>query len=93
MPGRSRGQLALLQQQDVGFVIAGQMIGGRAANDPATDDGETGRRRSVISASQITVVSQSGFQSGQVLGGVFVVVDIQRRVSFRDHKPHGLAHQ
>ena len=43
MPGRAAGQLALLEQDDVGLVVAGQMIGGRAADDAAADDDDLRR--------------------------------------------------
>ena len=42
MPGRARGQPALLQQQHVGPAELAQMIGHRAADDAATDDDDAG---------------------------------------------------
>jgi len=38
MPGRARGQPALLQQQHLGLVVARQVIGGGTADDAAADD-------------------------------------------------------
>ena len=42
MPGRARGQPALLQQQHVGPAELAQMIGHRAADDAAADDDDAG---------------------------------------------------
>ena len=45
MPGRAAGQLAALDQDDVGLVVAGEMIGGGAADDAAADDDDLGVAR------------------------------------------------
>ena len=42
MPGRAAGELAALDEHDVGLVVAGEMIGGRAADDAAADDDDRG---------------------------------------------------
>jgi hypothetical protein len=42
VPCRAGGQLALLQQNHIGLVIAGQVIGRRAADDAAADDDDLG---------------------------------------------------
>jgi hypothetical protein len=42
MPGRAAGQAAAVDQDDIGLVIAGEMVGGRAADDAAADDDDPG---------------------------------------------------
>ena len=42
VPGGPGGELPLLQQHDLGLVVAGQVIGGRTPDDPAADDDDPG---------------------------------------------------
>ena len=42
MPGRSRGQLTLLEQHDIGFAELGQVVGDAGADDAAADDDDPG---------------------------------------------------
>ena len=45
MPGRAGCQLVLLEKNDIGLVVARQMIGGRAADDAAADHDDLGAIR------------------------------------------------
>ena len=44
VPGRTAGQLAAVDEDHVGLVVAGKMVGGGAADDAAADDNDFGVR-------------------------------------------------
>ena len=48
VPGRARCQLVLFEEDDIGLMVAGQMIGGRAADDTAADHHDLGAIRNSL---------------------------------------------
>ena len=47
VPGRAAGQLAAIDENDICLVVAGEMIGGRTADDAAADDDNFGCVRKI----------------------------------------------
>ena len=96
VPGRAAGQPALLDQDDIGLVVAGQMIGGRAADDAAADDDDLGtirQRRTHASGLPALIRLMRSGEPVHVVDGVGGIVEIELRVDFRHHAPHRLAQQ
>ena len=97
MPGRAGGQLALLEQHDVGLVVARQMIGRRAADDAAADDDDLGMRgqgHDRVFPYVRAIGVERRVEPRQVFRGVGDVVDAGRvEMQLGDHAPHRLAQQ
>ena len=79
MPGGAGGELALLEQNDVGLVVLGEMIGGRAADDAAADDDDlrVSRGRSSRRTSRGRRRGRSS-SLREILVGIGLVVDARR---------------
>ena len=92
MPGRAPGEPALLEEDHIGLVVAGEMVGGGTADDAAADDDD---RRLARHAHQLfgAVDGIDPAEAVEIVHGVGGIVEVELGMNLRNHAPHGFAQE